>query len=142
MQVVCLDRDREMIAQQSEANPVSGITGEHLAYGIYTSGSTGQPKGVLIPHRALAIHCWSIRQAYELQAEDRILQFSTSTFDASLEQILPTLLVGARLVLRGQEVWSPDELLKQIQDNDLTVVNVPTAYWHQVAQEWMNETPA
>src|SRR5207302_7858232 len=30
MQVVCLDRDREMIAQQSEANPVSGITGEHL----------------------------------------------------------------------------------------------------------------
>src|SRR2546421_2123144 len=54
MQVVCLDRDREMIAQQSEANPVSGITGEHLAYGIYTSGSTGQPKGVLIDHRALA----------------------------------------------------------------------------------------
>ena len=79
MQVVCLDRAREMIAQQSEANPVSGITGEHLAYGIYTSGSTGQPKGVLIDHRALAVHCWSCVQTYELQAEDAVLALPDSS---------------------------------------------------------------
>ena len=70
------------------------------------------------------------------------MQFSTSTFDASLEQILPTLLVGARLALRGPEVWSPDELLMRIKDYGLTVVNLPTAYWHQVVQEWSSETPA
>ena len=137
--LLCLDSDWDTLAQQSEANPSSGVKEEHLAYVIYTSGSTGQPKGVLIPHHALAAHCWSIAQVYELRAEDRVLQFNTYTFDASLEQILPTLLVGARLVLRGQEVWSPAQLLKQIKQGQLRVINLPTAYWHQVAQEWMNE---
>ncbi len=136
VQLVCLDTDWDKIAQQNEANPTSVVTGKNLAYVIYTSGSTGQPKGVLIPHRALAAHCWSMTQVYELRAEDRILQFSTFTFDASLEQILPTLLVGARLVLRGQEVWSPAQLLEQIKDARLTVINLPPAYLHQVLQEW------
>ena len=75
-------------------------------------------------------------QVYELRAEDRILQFSTFTFDASLEQILTTLLVGALLLLRGQDVWSPVQLLKQIKDGRLTVINLPPAYWHHVLQEW------
>ncbi len=136
VQLVCLDTGWDKIAQQSEANPISGVTGENLAYVIYTSGSTGQPKGVLIPHRAVAVHCWSMAQVYELRAEDRILQFSTFTFDASLEQILTTLLVGALLLLRGQDVWSPVQLLKQIKDGRLTVINLPPAYWHHVLQEW------
>ncbi len=136
VQLVCLDTGWDKIAQQSEVNPISGVTGENLAYVIYTSGSTGQPKGVLIPHRAVAAHCWSMAQVYELRAEDRILQFSTFTFDASLEQILTTLLVGALLLLRGQDVWSPVQLLKQIKDGRLTVINLPPAYWHHVLQEW------
>ena len=32
----------------------AGLTPDHLAYIIYTSGTTGKPKGVMIPHRALA----------------------------------------------------------------------------------------
>ena len=136
VQLVCLDRDGDTIGRQSETNPSSGVRGEHLAYVIYTSGSTGQPKGVLIPHRALAAHCWNVAQVYELRAEDCVLQFSTFTFDASLEQILTTLLVGALLLLRGQDVWLPAQLLKQIQEGRLTVINLPPAYLHQVLQEW------
>src|SRR5947209_9059189 len=109
-QLLCLDRDWETISGQSQANPLTGITGGNLAYAIYTSGSTGQPKGVLIAHQALAAFCGSVIQAYELRAEDRVLQFSTFTFDVSLEQILPSLLVGARLVLRGSEGWSSAQL--------------------------------
>lgn len=135
-QLVCLDSDWDKIAQQSEANPIGKVTGENLAYVIYTSGSTGQPKGVLIPHRAVAAHCWSMAQVYELRAEDCVLQFSTFTFDASLEQILTTLLVGARLLLRRQDLWLPAQLLKQIQEDRLTVINLPPAYLHQVLQEW------
>jgi len=43
----------EIIAQESEENPASGMTAENLAYVIYTSGSTGKPKGVQITHQNL-----------------------------------------------------------------------------------------
>ncbi len=139
-QVFCLDTERQTLSQYSEANPVSEVTAEHLAYVIYTSGSTGQPKGVLIEHHALAAHCQAMVQSFELRAEDRVLQFSAFTFDVSLEQLLPSLLVGARVVMRGQEVWSADELWRAIIELGLTVVNVTPAYMQHVLEEW-RQTP-
>ena len=47
-QIVCLDSGWEVIAQESEENPVSTAQPENLAYVIYTSGSTGKPKGVAV----------------------------------------------------------------------------------------------
>jgi Condensation domain/AMP-binding enzyme len=49
--VVCLDRERERLAQENEENPGVKMLPDNLAYVIYTSGSTGQPKGVLGLHR-------------------------------------------------------------------------------------------
>ena len=48
--IVCLDTDKQIIAQQSQQNPLSPITANSLAYVLYTSGSTGRPKGVTIAH--------------------------------------------------------------------------------------------
>ena len=39
-----------------------------------------------------------------LQPSDRVLQFASMSFDLSLEQILPTLIVGARLVMVGESM--------------------------------------
>ncbi len=136
-QLVCLDTDWPTIKLQSEANPSCEIKPGQLAYVIYTSGSTGQPKGVLVEHHALAKHCWAMVQVYQLEAKDCVLQFSTFTFDASLEQILPTLAVGAKLVVRGPEIWTPADLLDAVEDPGLTVINLPPAYWHHVLQEWV-----
>ena len=72
------------------------MTSANLAYVIYTSGSTGRPKGVLIEHGPLALHCRECQEFYELTPEDRVLQFASPSFDASIEQILPPLLSGAR----------------------------------------------
>ncbi len=135
-QLVCLDADWATISQQPATNPVHVVKGEHLAYVIYTSGSTGQPKGVLVEHHALASHCGAIIEAQELSANDCTLLFNSFTFDASLEQILPPLLVGARLVLRGPEVWSPADLLRRVKEHQLTVITVPCDYWHEVISEW------
>ncbi len=135
--MICLDTDWQVIAQEGSDNPHSEVTSDQLAYVIYTSGSTGKPKGVLIPHRAIALHCWSIISCYELSAKDRVLQFSVFTFDAALEQILPTLLTGASVILRGSEVWSASELWEKIIGYGLTVVNLPTAYWSHITQEWI-----
>nr|MDZ8062915.1 amino acid adenylation domain-containing protein [Nostoc sp. EkiNYC01] len=135
VQVVCLDTDWVLISNLSEENPITGVEAANLAYVIYTSGSTGKPKGVTIAHEAIASHCCIIQQTYALVQSDRVLQFASINFDASLEQIFPTLIVGATLVLRGSDVWTPANFQKIISDFGLTVVNLPTAYWQQLVQE-------
>lgn len=136
VRIICMDSDREKIAQQSDENLFSRTTMDNLAYVIYTSGSTGKPKGVLISHDSIANHCYSMKNFYELTENDCVLQFASFNFDASLEQILPPLIAGSKLILRGAEVWSPTEFQKKIKDHGLTVLNPPTAYWKQLNQAW------
>ncbi|MEH2337088.1 amino acid adenylation domain-containing protein [Nostoc sp.] len=136
-QVVCLDTDWQLISHSSQDNAIPDVQATNLAYVIYTSGSTGRPKGVMIAHGAIANHCCIIQEAYALGKSDRVLQFASINFDASLEQIFPTLIVGATLVLRGSDVWTPTNFQKIISDFGLTVVNLPTVYWQQLAQEWI-----
>lgn len=137
-QVVCLDTDWDLIAQEPIDKAGSNVKPEHLVYVIYTSGSTGTPKGVQITHDVFVEHCQEIVRHFELDADDRVLQFSALNFDTSIEQIFPTLMVGAQVVLRDREVWTPAEFLQKVKDLKLTVVNPPTAYWQQLAQEWVN----
>lgn len=138
--VICLDADLQVIAGKSEQNPVGGVMSDNPAYVIYTSGSTAIPKGVLISHSSIAHHCLDIQSHYDLDSNDRVLQFASLNFDTSLEQILPTLITGASLVLKDTEVWSATDFFQKISDLGLTVVNLPTAYWHQLAQAWANAT--
>jgi amino acid adenylation domain-containing protein len=133
--VICLDSDSESVSQHSAENPASSIDPENLAYVIYTSGSTGQPKGVLVSHGSIAEHCRDAEKYYELKPTDRVLQLASMSFDLSLEQILPTLIAGARLVVVG-EVWRAEEFHKKAADCGLTVVDLPTGYWQELVLEW------
>ncbi|MCA9978505.1 MAG: AMP-binding protein, partial [Anaerolineales bacterium] len=113
---ICLDGlDQALIAECSSDNLDVAVSTQDAAYIIYTSGSTGQPKGVLTGHDALVDHCQQMLLAYEMTAADRVLQFSSLSFDASLEQLLLPLLCGAMLVMRGADVWDARELLRQIK---------------------------
>jgi amino acid adenylation domain-containing protein len=134
--VICLDSDSEIIARKSAENPVCLTIPDNLAYVIYTSGSTGQPKGVLISHASIAAHCLTVQNYYELDSTDKVLQFASLSFDVSLEQVLPTLIVGATLVMMSTDVWHTAEFHKRISDFGLTVLNIPTGYWQELAREW------
>ena len=65
-----------------------------------------------------------------------MLQFASLSFDLSLEQILPTLIVGASLVIMGTNVWDTAEFHRKISELGLTVLNLPTGYWNELAREW------
>ncbi|KAB8320090.1 non-ribosomal peptide synthetase [Tolypothrix campylonemoides VB511288] len=133
MQVICLDSDWETIATESVEKPLSLVTSENLAYVIYTSGSTGKPKGVMIEHKSLVNYTQTASVEYALQPCDRILQFSSISWDTSAEDIYPCLAVGATLVLRTPSMLdSVSTFLQKCQDWSLTVVNLPTAYWHEL----------
>jgi amino acid adenylation domain-containing protein/non-ribosomal peptide synthase protein (TIGR01720 family) len=130
-QLVFLDETK---LSQLSNNPSSGAAGpDNLAYVIYTSGSTGKPKGVMVEHLALSNFIHSSINAYSIVSYDRILQFASVTFDAAAEEIYPTLLQGATLILRTSEMLSSTETFLTICDEQkLTVLDLPTAYWHKL----------
>ncbi|QLL05817.1 non-ribosomal peptide synthetase [Mycobacterium vicinigordonae] len=97
--------DAERAAAQRSDAPVidsdrqTDLRPAHLAYVIYTSGSTGQPKGVAVSHHAIAEHVQGFAAEWSMTAEDRLLQSSSVSFDASLLDIFVTLSLGAQLVV-------------------------------------------
>ncbi len=107
---------------------------EHLAYVIYTSGSTGQPNGVQIGRDALAHFIAGATFRYEVTPEDRVLQFAPLHFDASVEELFVTLCAGATLVLRTDAMLqSVSRLLEACARHGITVLDLPTAFWHELA---------
>jgi amino acid adenylation domain-containing protein len=139
--VVCLDADPALLAQQCAENLSIAGTAEQRAYVIYTSGSTGQPKGVQITHRALLNLLTSMRQQPGLTAEDTLLAVTTLSFDiAGLEIFLP-LLVGARLVIAGQEIVADGVALAALlAETRTTVMQATPATWRLLlASGWQGE---
>lgn len=99
-----LDAAEESAAQLSGAaltdvDRLGPLDPDQLAYVIYTSGSTGQPKGVAVSHRAIAEHVAGFIAEWSMTADDRLLQSSSVSFDASLLDIFVTLALGARLIV-------------------------------------------
>jgi amino acid adenylation domain-containing protein len=141
-ELVCLDTESHLIAQQSDSTLLSVSVPENLAYIIYTSGSTGQPKAVAIAHRSLVNYVTAARDAFALSHTDRVLQFFSTSFDASAEEIFATLLSGATLALRKGEMLVPSySFMAECATRVITVLDIPTAYWHELvvdltAEEW------
>jgi amino acid adenylation domain-containing protein len=133
--VICLDTDWTKIAAESKENVNIISNPDDVAYVIYTSGSTGKPKGVAITHQAMANHCAAISRRYELQAGDRVLQFCSIGFDVAVEEIFPSLMSGAAVVIRPDDVISGSDLLHLIAQTRVSVLNLPSAYWN----EWVHE---
>ena len=111
-----------------------------LVYIIYTSGTTGKPKGVTVNHGNLINHNLIVKERYDITESDRVLQFASISFDISVEEIFPSLLSGARLVLRSDEInKSASQFIEFINSKNITIVNLPTAFWHQIAKSLPQE---
>ncbi len=107
----------------------------NAAYVMYTSGSTGNPKGVIVEHRALAAFTQSAMELYGWGPNDRILQFASPSFDASVEEIFVSLASGATLVLRSDDMLrSIPTFIAACHDAGITSLDLPTAFWHQLTR--------
>jgi len=121
-----LDRETEVITTESQANLASGVSPENLAYVIYTSGSTGQPKGTMVSHRGLCNLSDAQIETYGLTNNDRVLQFSSLSFDASIFEIVMALRVGARLFIANPESQLPGPaLLSLLRNEAITSITLP-----------------
>ena len=101
----------------------------HLAYIIYTSGSTGNPKGVQVAHHSVVNLMTWVRKRWSLRRADRVLAVLPVTFDASVEQLLPALAVGATLVIaRDGLEMSLEELDTLCLTHAISILHLPPAY--------------
>lgn len=124
--VICLDRQEQEISQQSGEKPSSGVKPDNLAYIIYTSGSTGKPKGVMVAHRGLCNLARAQQEIFDVQPSNRVLQFASVSFDASVSEIFMALTAGATLVLAAKNSLMPGTpLLKVLRESAITTVTLP-----------------
>ena len=134
--VIDLDHERYGLRSRLVRLPLIEIRSEDPAYIIYTSGSTGTPKGVVVSHGALSGHCQVISQEYGLSSADVVLQFAPTAVDTAIEQILPILAMGGRLVLRPPELQTADALLEFLERMEITVADLPPSYLYEILRAW------
>jgi amino acid adenylation domain-containing protein len=106
--------------------PAVEVSPDHLAYVIYTSGSTGVPKGVAVTHRGLASLARAQAEIFGVGPEDRVLQFSSPVFDASVSEMAVAWAAGAELHLASREELLPGgSLLDLLRERGITNVTLP-----------------
>jgi amino acid adenylation domain-containing protein len=108
-QIVCLDRDTDLWADEEAINPVSIGHGEYLAYIIYTSGSTGVPKGVQIRQRSIVNYTCDVRERIAPVSGLHFATVSTLAADLGNTTIFSSLASGGCLHILSYETLASGE---------------------------------
>lgn len=106
----------------------TGNPGE-IAYVIYTSGSTGMPKGTLIKHTGISNLKTVFIQELGINEKDRVLQFASCSFDASVWEIFMALLTGASLCIVSRDTINNYRKFEEYLNSEgITIATLPPNY--------------
>ena len=125
--VLPVDEWHQITADQSPENPVSAVEPDNLAYVLYTSGSTGQPKGVLIPHRALVNYLTWCTAAYSADQGRGSPVHTPIGFDLTITSLFPPLLTGRSAVLVREDP-TLEALTDALRAGDFSLVKLTPAH--------------
>lgn len=103
------------------------------AYSIYTSGTTGAPKGVVVPHRAIAHQLGWLRTELGLGPGARVLLKTPVSFDAAQWELLANA-VGATVVIAPPGTHArPDAILDHVVRQRITILQCVPTVWSELA---------
>jgi amino acid adenylation domain-containing protein len=114
--------------------PAPGSTAD-LAYVIYTSGTSGVPKGVAVTQGGIASLAASVAETMDVDANSRLLQFSSPSFDAFVAELVTVLHAGATLVIPQAVTLAGDELAAVLTDQRVTHAILPPVAAASVSPE-------
>jgi amino acid adenylation domain-containing protein/non-ribosomal peptide synthase protein (TIGR01720 family) len=97
------------------------------AYVIYTSGSTGRPKGVVVTHAGLAGFADAEAEHLRVTEGDRVLAYSSPSFDAAVLELCLALPAGAALVVVPPEPLLGEPLAEFLTAHEITHTLIPPA---------------
>jgi amino acid adenylation domain-containing protein len=129
--LVDADADAAEIASHPSEAPRVDVGVDDPLYVVYTSGSTGIPKGVLLPHRALARLVRGVDYA-DWGPEQVWMHFVALTFDTSAMEIWGALANGGRLAVFPPHQPSLDVLGTWWREQGVTTVWLTAGLFHQL----------
>ncbi len=133
-EVIYLNQQWTVIAQEPTINFNSGASPDNLAYVNYTSGSTGKPKGVCVPHRGVTRLV--IQPNYvAITPQDVFLQLASVTFDAATFEIWGALLNGARLALYPDSHLELERLGHVLQQESVSILWLTSGLFNLVVEQ-------
>lgn len=118
------------------------IDNDTTAYIIYTSGSTGDPKGAIVSHGSLLNLTDSIiNTVYDTVCENppfTVALLASFSFDASLQQIFPSILAGHTLHIISDEMHrDPAALHEYIEKNSICICDGTPSFFSLLLDYWV-----
>ncbi|WP_367129328.1 amino acid adenylation domain-containing protein [Saccharothrix sp. HUAS TT1] len=111
------------------------VTPQHVAYVVHTSGSTGVPKGVTVPHDAVA-RLVPRSNYVRIQPDDVVVHLSNPAFDAATFEVWGALTAGATLVVVPRDVvLSARRFHGFLRSRGATVAFVTTALFNTLVEQ-------
>lgn len=124
-----IEKIEELSHLNKQALTLPTVAPDTAAYIIYTSGSTGLPKGVIVQHKCVINMVVDHADRFVVTPQDRILQFASLAFDASVLEIFTTLLSGATLLLADTILMdSTDTFCDYLKNNQCSLVVLTPAH--------------
>lgn len=114
---------------------------EDPCYTIFTSGTTGKPKGTLIRQKGILNLVDYMQKDWQVNDQDRILQFATYSFDASVLDTFLSLLTGSMLYLiDDEERMAESNFLNVVKNEGITIIPVlPTVFFNRIVNHLTEE---
>jgi amino acid adenylation domain-containing protein len=135
LEVVCLDTDWAMVAQESKTAPVSAAAVENLAYVIYTSGSTGRPKGTLVSHRGVVNYLTWCQSAYPIEAGKGVPVHSPLSFDLTVTALFAPLVTGRAVHLLPDKAAAEALIGALRSETNFSFVKITPAHLELLSQQ-------
>ena len=113
-----------MTREETPFTPVEGRSVEDDIHILFTSGTTGQPKGAVLPHRAIMNLLTNVERMFET-AQGDILCASGVIFDTFITETLLAFCMGKCAVMADEEeMMLPWRIAELIENNGVEIIQL------------------